>query len=147
VHFGVIAVESLPFPFHLFRCPFEGDHLRALAASGARSGERATPLQLARAFEVFRSDKGVELATCPYHTPNWSLAAERAASAVNPDGSHREPATHGFDEDTAWAAWSMFFEPIYLDGERLGNGQHRTCALKCANAVAVPVEAARRRNV
>jgi hypothetical protein len=46
----------------------------------------------------------------------------------------------GLDKCTAWAALSFFVEPIFIDGHRLGTGQHRVCAMKMAGAARCPIE-------
>lgn len=141
----VVPVSTLPFPFHLFRCPFEQQHLRALELVGVDPDDWETPEQCASAFELFVADLGPHVAECPYHLPNWKLAAQRAVEAVRPDGSNAEIDLHGLDEQTEWAAYDLFVEPIFIDGDRLGNGQHRTCAMKCAGVAAVPIQYYRRR--
>lgn len=143
----VVAVSSLPFPFHLFRCPFEQRHLRALELVGADPDDWETPEQCASAFALFTADLGTETARCPYHLPVWKLAAQRAVEAVRPDGSHRAVDISGLDGETQWAAYDLFVEPIFLTSDRLGNGQHRTCALKCADVPEVPIQDYRRRRM
>jgi hypothetical protein len=141
----VVPVSTLPFPFHLFRCPFEQRHLRALELVGADQDDWETPEQCAGACELFVADLGTDMAACPYHLPDWKLAAQRAVEAVRLDGSHAEVNLQGLNEQTEWAAYDLFAEPIFLTGDRLGNGQHRTCAMKCAGVAAVPIEGYRRR--
>ena len=137
----VVPVNALPFPFHLWKCPFERRHLRALEAVGADPDNYATPEQCSSAFEIFVADLWAEIAACPYHLPNWKLAAERAIEAVasDPDAPVATLQIEGLDDETEWAAWEFFAEPIHLDGNRLGNGQHRTCAMKCAGVLAAPI--------
>ncbi len=78
----VVPVVALPFPFHLFRCPFVERHLRALQDVGAQPDDYATPEQRSRAFRLFVPDVAAGLTTCRYHQPDWNLAAERAVEAV-----------------------------------------------------------------
>lgn len=143
----VVPVASLPFPFHLFRCPFVERHLRALKAVGGRPDDYATPEQCSRAFRLFLTDVAAELTTCPYHQPDWNLATERAIDAVRRGpidaGSWVTAETQGLDHETAWAAWNFFAEPIWINGDRLGNGQHRVCAMKCAGVLEAPIEESR----
>jgi len=145
----VVPVVGPPFPFHLFRCPFVERHLRALEAVGAQSDDYATAEQCSRAFGLFVTDVAAEIATCPYHQPDWNLAAERAIEAVRrrttEAGSRVTAETAGLDHETAWAAWDFFAEPIWIDGDRLGNGQHRVCAMKCAGVLEAPIEEIRPR--
>ena len=54
----VVPVIALPFPFHLWKCPFEERHLRALETVGADPGDYATAAQCAGAFEIFVADIG-----------------------------------------------------------------------------------------
>jgi hypothetical protein len=49
----VVPVAALPFPHHLFRCPFEDRHRSAVAAVGAPPDDFATPDQRRRAFKLF----------------------------------------------------------------------------------------------
>lgn len=142
----VVPVSSLPFPFHLWKCPFEARHLRALEVAGAEPDDYATPEQCSNAFRIFVADLGEAIATCPYHQPDWKVAAERAVEAVrrDPGGSPAEPETRNLDEETDWAAWEFFTEPIFVDGGRLGNGQHRVCAMKCVGVRAAPIQDYRR---
>jgi hypothetical protein len=88
------------------------------------------------------ADLGAEIAACPYHLPNWKLAAERAIEATTrgPDAAITKLAIDGLDDETEWAAWEFFAEPIHLNGNRLRNGHHRTCAMKCAGVLAAPIE-------
>jgi hypothetical protein len=137
---SAIAVSALPFPFHLFRCPFETQHLHALELAGADPDHWATPEECARAFELFITDIGRDVPECPYHVPDWQLAASRAVEALRPDGSHAAVNLEGLDRETQWAAHDLFVEPIFINGSRLGNGQHRTCAMKCAGAALVPIQ-------
>lgn len=146
----VVPVVALPFPFHLFRCPFVERHLRALEAVGAQRDDYATPEQCSRAFRLFVTDVAEELTTCPYHQRDWNLAAERAIEAVrrrqSEGGSRVTAETEGLDHETAWAAWEFFAEPIWISGgDRLGNGQHRVCAMKCAGVLEAPIEEIRPR--
>lgn len=138
----VVPVSTLPFPFHLFRCPFEKRHRRALEIAGADPDDYETPEQCSSAFRIFMTELGAEVTTCPYHVPDWMLAAERAIEAVvrDPFAPGAGIQTHDLDEQTAWAAWEFFAEPIFVDGARLGNGQHRVCAMKCAGVPAAPIE-------
>lgn len=140
----IVPVDDLPPPSHLFRCPFEQRHLQALTLAGADPDDWETPEQGAHAFELFVADLGAEIAECPYHLPDWRLAAERASNAVREDGSHSEVDLLGLDVVTQWAAYDLFAEPIFISGDRLGNGQHRTCAMKCARAEVVPIQDLRR---
>jgi hypothetical protein len=141
----IVQVATLPFPFHLFRCQFEQEHLHALRRAGADPDEGPSPEQCATAFELFLTDIGSAVSACPYHEPDWNLATERAVQAVRPDGSHAEIKLAGLDEGTQRAAFDLFAEPIFLNGDRLGNGQHRTCAMKSSGVSSVPIEDFRRR--
>jgi hypothetical protein len=145
----VVRVNTLPFPFHLFRCPFVGTHLRALEAAGADPDSYATPEQCSQAFRVFVTDTASKLTTCPYHQPNWNLAAAKASTAARgaptEAKSRIRPDTTGLDHETAWAAWSLVAEPLWINGDRLGNGQHRVCAMKCADVLEIPIEEIRSR--
>jgi hypothetical protein len=38
--------------------------------------------------------------------------------------------SEGLEDEDLWAAVRFFREPIWVDGKRLGNGQHRVCAMK-----------------
>ena len=138
----VVPVNALPFPFHLWKCPFEQRHLRALETVGADPDDYANPEQCSNAFDIFVADLGAEIVACPYHLPNWKLAAERAIEATtrDPHDAITKLAIEDLDNETEWAAWEFFAEPIRLDGNRLGNGQHRTCAMKCAGVLAAPIE-------
>jgi hypothetical protein len=48
--------------------------------------------------------------------------------------------TRSLDPETGWAFWSFFREPIFVSGDRLGNGQHRVCALRLAGVERCPIE-------
>ncbi len=45
----MVPVSTLPFPFHLFRCPFEQRHLRALELVGVDRDDWETPVVRASA--------------------------------------------------------------------------------------------------
>lgn len=143
----VVPVSELPFPFHLFRCPFVERHVDALHAVRTNPEEYSTPDQCARAFRLFVDDVGTEIADCPYHLPDSHRAAQRALEAVrrDPDGFDVSADTNGLDDETEWAAWEFFAHPIFISGDRLGNGQHRVCAMKCAGVREIPIEDLRRR--
>jgi hypothetical protein len=147
----LVPVVALPYPFHLFRCRFVDRHLEALAAVGASPDEFPTPAQCASAFSAFVRELSDEINDCPFHQPDWGLAAERAINATRQDGSDDlaqiRVDTSELDDETSWAAWSFFEEPIWLSGYRLGNGQHRTCAMKCARVAQAPGEEARPRQM
>jgi hypothetical protein len=140
----VVDVQSLPFPKHLFRCPFELEHLGCVAAAGD------VPDRYRRAFERFVSAMGPRMRECEYHQADWPLATEAALRAVKSgaaaDGGVKlaaELAAVGEPPDslTAWMAWSFFDEPIWVQGQDgpLGNGQHRVCAMKVAGVTRCPI--------
>ena len=100
---------------------------------------------LGSAFESFAADDR-KVKSCEYHRPDWTKAAEVACSLVERgltgdmhafDLASKEA---GLDECTRWAALSFLVEPIFVDGPRLGNGQHRVCAMKMAGVERCPIE-------
>jgi len=139
--FRVMAVDGLPAPHVLWKCRWAALHERL-------TGEHGDDAEgCRRAFAAFIDQLGPErIAECPKHGPKWRLAAEIAASLVvsdrspSPDEIERALNAAGADNDTWWAVDSFFDgEPIFLSGDRLGNGQHRACALKVSGAAVCPV--------
>ena len=141
-HWEVVPVAGLPFPHHLFKCPLEEEHKRMLVNAGAAPGRHSTAEERRRAFELFAAGFSDRIATCPYHQPDWCLAAELASAAVDATGQgwFDVVETAGLDSEAEWAVWEFGTEPIWLDGDRLGNGQHRVCAMKVAGALRCPIE-------
>lgn len=85
----IVPVSELPFPFHLFRCPFVDRNVRAVHAARTNAEEDSTPDPCARAFRLFVGDVGTKIADCPYHLPDWHLAAQRALEPPAPTHSAR----------------------------------------------------------
>ena len=86
-----------------------------------------------------------ELAECPYHdgSTDWVEAARVAVELVEAGGP--DPVDGYVQADThtvctPWAIVSFFAEPIFIDGDQLGNGQHRVCAMKLAGVERCPIE-------
>lgn len=140
----VVPVAGLPFPHHLFKCPLEEEHKRMLVEAGGVPECRSTAEERRRAFELFVTRFSDRIDTCPYHQPDWRLAAEMASAAVDATGQDQDwfdvLETSGLDRETEWAVWESGYEPIWIDGDRLGNGQHRVCAMKVARTVRCPIE-------
>ena len=44
------------------------------------------------------------------------------------------------DDTIAEALVSFFSKPIWINGSELGNGQHRSCAIRLSRVVRCPVE-------
>lgn len=125
----IVRVDDLPWAHNPFRCRWK----KEFDATG--TGD----------FGAFvRGLAPDELAECPYHDglTDWVEAARVAVELVEaggPDpGDGYEPAeTH--TGCTPWAIVSFFAYPIHLDGDRLGNGQHRVCAMKVTGVERCPI--------
>lgn len=130
----VAEVSGLPWPHGLFRC----SHARQFDA--ALRGIPGDPPEAAqRTVEsAARSLSPDDLRGCDYHGPDWVLAARVAIDCWR--SSSREDLADvgdaisraGLSPQTQWAAESFFVEPIWINGQSLGNGQHRVCAMKLA---------------
>jgi hypothetical protein len=131
----VAKLASLPWGHGLFNCKYSQLFESAVRDVPPDREELGQPLVEA----VARSLSSDQLRRCPYHPPDWKLAAEVAIECWQ----NREPFDDFFAIEEAlaradlpgesrWAAESFFVQPIYLDGPFLGNGQHRICAMKLA---------------
>lgn len=141
---SIVPARALPYPFNLSRCRFADRHATALEAVGSTPDECPTAAQCSSAFDAFIEELADLINACPFHQPDWRLAAERAIDATHkPDSgdlSQIAVDTSELDDKTSWAAWSFFSEPIWIDGDRIGNGQHRLCAMKCTDVSKLPIE-------
>lgn len=139
----IADVASLPWPHGLFRCP----HTRLPQAS-AREPEAGDDEKGQAFVEAgVRSLSKAQVQLCPYHCPDWKVAARLAIDWWRDCG--REGRLEDFalaaadaklDAATRWAAESFFVEPIWINGPLLGNGQHRVCAMKLADVPRCLVE-------
>ncbi|HEU5061740.1 MAG TPA: hypothetical protein VFT79_01150 [Solirubrobacterales bacterium] len=94
-----------------------------------------------------RSLSKAQIRHCPYHRPDWNVAARLAIDWWRDRGREGrledfalETADAKLDAPTQWAAGSFFVEPIWINGSLLGNGQHRVCAMKRAGVPRCLVE-------
>lgn len=136
---SIVAVDSLPWPEHPFRCRW-ASRFERVAPENATEAERRTAVR-----ELALSLTSDELAACPYHDADWHQAAEAAASQVESGDTTWEAieaviASARLDQDTAEAFRSFFTEPIFVANDTLGNGQHRVCAMKLAKVPRCPIE-------
>ena len=72
---------------------------------------------------------------------DWHRVAGRAVQVV--EAGHNHPPDEVCREIGAELGWHLrylFVEPIFVSGARLGNGQHRVCAMKAQGMPLVPVE-------
>jgi hypothetical protein len=134
----IADVEALPWPSDLFRCPWReriADVLDGSDESGRQAATRSLVLGLTPE----------EVAACPYHQPDWLLAARTAVALLESDRfslEHLSSAAQvaGMDRDTEEAMYGFIWEPIIWNGgARVGNGQHRVCAMKLAGVPRCPV--------
>lgn len=135
----VVLVKELPWPEDLFRCRWVKEFREASKAAPTTVEQRGAIACYAHQLTT------AQLKECPYHRPDWSLAAGTAVELV---GRGRVSSTtaaeaadqRGFDVCTASALVAFFAEPIFVDADGLGNGQHRVCAMKLAKVQYCPIE-------
>jgi hypothetical protein len=139
----IAEVSSLPWPNGLFRCP-NAQLLKPSAPEGD-----ADDVEKCQAFveEGVRSLSQAQVRHCPYHRPDWKVAARLAIDWWRERGREGQPddfvlalAENKLSAATRWAAESFFAEPIWINGPLLGNGQHRVCAMKLAGVPRCLVE-------
>ncbi len=144
----VVAVADLPWAHLPSKCAnyssFEA--IRALYDE-SRGGEAPAG---AHFFLSLDSDR---LGACDYHRHDWRAISEaavelftRAGPEADRDDIRRE-ASHLMSKDSDRDELIfLFFDPIIWSPEApsVTNGQHRTCALKAANAPECPVVTRRR---
>jgi hypothetical protein len=137
---SIVAVADLPYPHHLFRCEWQDLHKQLVTEEGDDSAGRR------RAFERFVTEIGAAgMASCPCHEGDWTEAA-RVATEIAASGmadfidAIDARLAAGADAKTMSAVLSLSDEPIWINGDRLGNGQHRSCAMRAAGADTCPVE-------
>lgn len=140
----IAEVSKLPWPQGLFRCANTQAFEAAIPEADKAHAEKC---QL-YVEEVARSLSGIQLRRCPYHRPDWNLAARvaidwwrRRRSEDHPSDFDPALAEVDLSAETKWAAESFFAEPIWINGPLLGNGQHRVCAMKLAGVPRCLVEA------
>jgi hypothetical protein len=138
----IADVASLPWPHGLFRCPHKHVFDASIPDKDKDRREDSQP----HVEAVARRFSKAQVRRCPYHRPDWIIAAEVAITcwqeARRDDLSDVGEALSQVDltEETRWAAESFFIEPIWIDGPSLGNGQHRVCAMKLAGVSRCLVE-------
>jgi hypothetical protein len=83
-----------------------------------------------------------QIAECRYHATDWMTAARVAVELVEAGATDDDidAAAEAHDPCTGYAIASFWAEPIFVDGRRLGNGQHRVCAMKLAGVPQCPIE-------
>jgi hypothetical protein len=129
-------VADLPWPHNLFRCGWAERFAAATDHLDARSELQAATADTARALSPD------EVAACPVHQTDWKRAASIAVAVVEAGGDldDLDRSVEGLEFDLVDAAASFFYHPIFLDGDGLGNGQHRVCAMKLGGAQRCPIE-------
>jgi hypothetical protein len=139
----IADVSSLPWPHGLFRCP--NTQLLKASTPGADAGDS----EKCQAFveEGIRLLSEAQVRHCPYHRPDWTVAARLAIDWWRERGREDQlgdfalaVADARLSAATRWAAESFFAEPIWINGPLLGNGQHRVCAMKLASVPRCLVE-------
>ena len=136
----VVAVEDLPYPHDLFKCAWRDIHRAAIAAHEAGPDGRQ------RAFDAFLSEIGDEgVARCPYHEIDWALAADFVCNQFSGgvyDSERIDKAAQaaGLDDKQREGIWEFFKEPVWISGRQLGNGQHRSCAMRASGGARCPIE-------
>jgi len=136
---SIVAVDSLPWAHHPFRCRWAARFERLTPDDAPEAERRAAVRDLALSLTP------AELAACPYHDADWRMAAETAVALVESgdtsiEALERIVASLRLDGNTAEALCSFFSDPIFVAGDGLGNGQHRVCAMKLADVPRCPVE-------
>jgi hypothetical protein len=136
---AIANVADLPCPHFLWKCRWADEHSAAIASeTHDRDGHQ-------RAFERFAERLSAEhVSECPYHRSDWHLAAETACQVVtegDPDNDEAWEAARraGADECTAAAAETFFGEPVHVNGDQVGGGQHRVCAMKLTGVGRCPI--------
>jgi hypothetical protein len=135
----IVEVATLPWPRCLFRCPLhsalQGDIKFMKDLHEAQAATRRLSLSLS----------GDEVAKCPYHRPDWRLAADTAVALLERTGgltveiADQAVRSIEMDDETAWALISLVADPIlWGGGDEVANGQHRVCAMKLAGASRCP---------
>jgi hypothetical protein len=124
----------------LFKCPWRNAHLKAIAA------ETKSPDGRRRAFEAFLTEIGTAgIAQCPYHELDWAAAADFTCRqfggrVYDPERLTTAARDAGLGTAAVEGIWEFFSEPVWIDGSRLGNGQHRSCAMRVSGGASCPVE-------
>ena len=119
----------------LARCAPRGD--RGGSRQRGRSSERV---------QAFLAQIGVAgIARCPYHEVDWATAADFVSEQFESrvyDSEQIITAARavGVEATAIEGIWEFFREPVWINGKSLGNGQHRSCALRVAGGKTCPVE-------
>jgi hypothetical protein len=127
----IVAVADLPWAHHPYKCAF-ADEFGATVPGDVAFEDRPGY------FAIFAGALSPErLQTCRYHLANWQLAADAAIHVWEDDVPDVDAVVEGLlaageSEHTVDAMCSFFWEPIFINGTLLGNGQHRVCAMKLA---------------
>jgi hypothetical protein len=131
----VAEVASLPWGHGLFNCQY--NDLFEAAVRDVPPDREEVGQSVVEA--VARSLSSDQLRECPYHPPDWKLAAKVAIECWQECEPEDDFFTIGevlaradLPGESRWGAESFFVQPIYVDGPFLGNGQHRVCAMKLA---------------
>jgi len=127
----IVEVADLPWAHNPYKCAFADDFKATAPADIDFDDSREYFASFAAALPP------EQVQTCRYHAANWHVAAEAAIrvwhdNAPDVDTEVERLLAAGESEDTVEAMCSFYWEPIFVSGARLGNGQHRVCAMKLA---------------
>jgi hypothetical protein len=122
--FLICEVSALPWPHLRFKCA------NATAFWGARD-----PAAVLDALSP------AQLRACWTHTVDWRPIAELAVELVRAGHEHpSDLALRSLGTPKSWYLVELFSEPIFLNGDQLGNGQHRVCAMKAQGVPLIVIE-------
>ncbi len=135
---ATVATADLPWPHGPFRCPHNSRFEAIL--------ERLPPgwaSHPAAGAQWYLSLTDADFAACPFHQADWQRIAEVSVELRRRMPTGADAATLNAllaelcpdDPERTWVR-SLFTDPIHYDvhSDRVGNGQHRACALRASGA-------------
>jgi hypothetical protein len=140
----VVAVADLPFAHNPFRCP-HGKRYEQILATYPDSWSSHAPA----GAQFFLSLADDDFTACEFHAADWAAvgAASVELLARLQRGDGREAVEQLADQllasepERGWLV-SLFRDPIHYSAgaDRVGNGQHRACALRASGAPCAVVD-------
>jgi hypothetical protein len=131
-----VRVEDLPVPHHLFKCRY------AYRSRELIERYQDDPGRAGKEFLATLTDQ--EAARCPYHQTDWRNVAALSVAVLArvQEGQRQDKAIKAIalrfnlKDRGEVELFSLFADPIHwgFGTDELGNGQHRVCALKKADA-------------
>lgn len=137
--FQAVPVTSLPPPHNPSDCAHADRFQQILKTMpNTRQNVLARDLEAGRLF--LESLQPNDRKACDYHRGNWRAIADESVAIITSLGVQDTSEPYQLEankrlkgRDRNWL-WSLFNDPIVINGRSYTNGQHRGCALRFSGA-------------